>query len=263
MIQNALAATLATFLHGVSIDDIRVALGTFTSSVAQTPGRLNLFEVGSFQVLVDYAHNAAGYEAILTTLERWDCRQKIGVIGGPGDRRDQDLRELGILAARMFDRGIVKEDDDRRGREPGEVAQIITGGWESENGGELQTLLDEATAIETALTGAQAGDLVVIFPAEVRRTIDIIARFQDRLNPQPNYLGSTYGAGPDGFSNGHSGDRAPGFDRQLDQQLDLQKHHPNSLSQAQGAHHQIGSNGTQRIDPIDPVDPAAELSEIG
>ncbi|NJO86273.1 MAG: hypothetical protein HC818_06800, partial [Synechococcaceae cyanobacterium RM1_1_27] len=127
MIQNALAATLATFLHGVSIDDIRVALGTFTSSVAQTPGRLNLFEVGSFQVLVDYAHNAAGYEAILTTLERWDCREKIGVIGGPGDRRDQDLRELGILGARMFDRAIVKEDDDRRGRESGEVAQIIKG----------------------------------------------------------------------------------------------------------------------------------------
>jgi cyanophycin synthetase len=215
MIQNALAATLATFLHGVSIDDIRVALGTFTSSVAQTPGRLNLFEVGSFQVLVDYAHNAAGYEAILTTLDRWDCREKIGVIGGPGDRRDQDLRELGILGARMFDRAIVKEDDDRRGREPGEVAQIIKGGWEAENGGDLQMLLEETSAIETALAQAQPGDLVVIFPAEVRRTIDIIARFQEQLNPQkPNYMGSTYGAGPDGFSNGRSSDRTPGFDQE-------------------------------------------------
>ncbi|MDX2270800.1 MAG: cyanophycin synthetase [Cyanobacteriota bacterium] len=198
MIQNALAATLATFLHGVSIDDIRMALGTFTSSVAQTPGRLNLFDVGGYQVLVDYAHNAAGYEAIQATLARWDCRQKIGVIGGPGDRRDQDLTELGVLAARMFDRAIVKEDDDRRGRAPGEVAQLIRQGWQEEKSSPdgkaaLQEILEEATAIEASLQQAQAGDLVVIFPADVQRTIRIITRYQDLLNPKPNYRGSSYG----------------------------------------------------------------------
>lgn len=204
MIQNALAATLATFLHGVSIDDIRVALGTFTSSVAQTPGRLNLFDVGSYQVLVDYAHNAAGYEAIQTTLERWDCRAKIGVIGGPGDRRDQDLKELGVLAARMFDRAIIKEDDDPRGRERGEVAQLIRAGWEAEKGGEIELIYDEARAVEVGLDQAQPGDLVVIFPADVQRTIRTIVRYQDRLNPQPTYRGSSYSAqtAPTEFHNG-------------------------------------------------------------
>lgn len=198
MIQNVLAATLAAFLHGVSIDDIRMALGTFTSSVAQTPGRLNLFDVGGYQVLVDYAHNPAGYEAIQSTLERWDCQRKIGVIGGPGDRRNSDLRELGVLAARMFDRAIVKEDDDRRGREPGEVAALIRQGWEQEKAGDrLQEILDEATAIETALEKAEPGDLVVIFPADVQRTIQIITRFQDKLNPKPSYRGSSYSIGPD------------------------------------------------------------------
>ncbi len=192
MIQNALAATLATFLHGVAIDDIRVALGTFTSSVAQTPGRLNLFDVGHYQVLVDYAHNAAGYEAIQTTLERWDCHRKLGVIGGPGDRRDQDLKELGKLSARMFDLAIVKEDDDLRGRDPKEVAEIIRQGWNEERGGELRTILDEAEAIQAGLNLAQDGDLVVIFPADVQRTIRIISQYQDRLNPQPNYRGSSY-----------------------------------------------------------------------
>jgi cyanophycin synthetase len=195
MIQNALAATLATFLHGISIDDIRMALGTFTSSVAQTPGRLNLFEVGGFQVLVDYAHNPAGYEAIESTLQRWECRQKIGVIGGPGDRRDQDLRELGILSARMFDRVVIKEDDDRRGRDPGEVAEIICQGWDDQHGGgNVQLILNEEEAIETSLQQAQSGDLVVIFPADVQRTIQIITRYQDLLNPKPSYRGSSYSA---------------------------------------------------------------------
>ncbi len=205
MIQNALAATLATFLHGVSIDDIRVALGTFTSSVAQTPGRLNLFDVGGYQVLVDYAHNAAGYEAIQSTLERWECRCKIGVIGGPGDRRNQDLKELGILAARMFDVAVIKEDDDLRGRDQGEVADIVTDGWKSEGGGELRRILDEAEAIEETLERAEAGDLVVIFPADVQRTIRIITRFQDRLNPKPNYRGSSYSSQSES-SNGVGGE---------------------------------------------------------
>lgn len=193
MIQNVLAATLATFLHGVSIDDIRVALGTFTSSVAQTPGRLNLFDVGNYQVLVDYAHNAAGYEAIQATLKHWDCKRKVGIIGGPGDRRNQDLRELGVLAAQTFDVGIIKEDDDRRGRDPREVADLIEDGWRETHGGELQVILNEAEAIETGLKQAQAGDLIVIFPADVSRTIQIITRFQESLNPQPSYRGSYKG----------------------------------------------------------------------
>jgi cyanophycin synthetase len=193
MIQNVLAATLASFLHGVSIDDIRVALGTFTSSVAQTPGRLNLFDVGNYQVLVDYAHNAAGYSAIQATLKHWDCRRKVGVIGGPGDRRNQDLRELGVLAAQTFDAGIIKEDDDRRGREPQEVADLIKDGWKEAGGGEFQVILSEAEAIETSLRQAQAGDLIVIFPADVSRTIQIITRFQESLNPRPSYWASYKG----------------------------------------------------------------------
>jgi cyanophycin synthetase len=43
MIQNVLAATLAAYiLHGVKAEDLRYGLTTFTPSVAQTPGRLNL-----------------------------------------------------------------------------------------------------------------------------------------------------------------------------------------------------------------------------
>jgi cyanophycin synthetase len=187
MIQNVLPATLAAYLQGLSIDDIRVALGTFTSSVAQTPGRLNLFEVGHFQVLVDYAHNAAGYEAIRQMLETWDCQRKIGVIGGPGDRRDRDLEELGAIAARSFDLAYVKEDDHLRGRDAGEAAALIRAGWKAEGGGELVEILDETEAIQTSLERAEPGDLVVVFPADVQRTIALIHDFREQLSPAPRY----------------------------------------------------------------------------
>ncbi|MBW4699157.1 MAG: cyanophycin synthetase [Aphanocapsa lilacina HA4352-LM1] len=184
MIQNVLAATLAAFLHGIKIDDIRAALSSFVPSPAQTPGRLNVFDVNGFEVIVDYAHNPAGYEAIQRVLERMDNPRKIGVIGGPGDRRDEDLRKLGYLAAGMFDAAIVKEDDDRRGRAPDEAAALISEGIEQRNPEfPFQTILDEAEAVEHALRNAAAGDLVVIFPADVQRTIQIISRVKEESDP--------------------------------------------------------------------------------
>lgn len=184
MIQNVLAATLATFLHGVKIDDIRAGLGSFVPSPAQTPGRLNLFDVNGFEVLVDYAHNPAGFEAMHRFLERVDNHRKIGVFGGPGDRRDEDLRKLGILGAAMFDLAIVKEDDDLRGRPPGEAADLIIDGIRERNPDlPIQRVLLESEAVDLALHKAESGDMVVIFPADVEGTIDRIKRFKEEVEP--------------------------------------------------------------------------------
>ena len=46
----------------------------------------------------------------------------IGVIGIPGDRRDEDQRQYGAIAAGAFDEIIVREDKNLRGRQPGESA---------------------------------------------------------------------------------------------------------------------------------------------
>ena len=52
----------------------------------------------------------------------------IGVIGIPGDRRDEDQREYGALAAGAFDEIIVREDKNLRGRAPGETAGNVRRG---------------------------------------------------------------------------------------------------------------------------------------
>jgi len=90
MIANALAACLATFVQGIDIELIRQGVRTFKPSVAQTPGRMNLFDLGHHHALIDYAHNPAGYEAVGGFVGNWSG-EKVGVVGGPGDRRDEKV----------------------------------------------------------------------------------------------------------------------------------------------------------------------------
>lgn len=181
MIANALAASLAAFAQGISIEHIRAALTTFRTSVEQTPGRMNLFDLGQFSVLVDYAHNPAGYEAIGEFVQKWPG-QRIGVVGGPGDRRDQDLEQLGELSAKIFDWIIIKEDDDTRGRPRGDAAYWIERGVHHHSVQRQYDIIhDEVAAIQFALDRAPQGSLVVIFPAEVSRTIQLIHQHHQRL----------------------------------------------------------------------------------
>lgn len=174
MIANALAASLAAFAHGIKIEDIRTALATFQASVGQTPGRMNLFDLGNFHAMVDYAHNPHSYEALGGFVKNW-TGERIGVVGGPGDRRDEDFVTLGRLSAEIFDRIIVKEDDNTRGRPRGEAAALILKGiQESQRKVPYETILNETEAINTVLDSAPKGGLVVILPESVSRAIGLI-----------------------------------------------------------------------------------------
>lgn len=178
MIANALAASLAAFVQGVDVEQIRAALGSFCASASQTPGRMNLFDLGHYHALVDYAHNPAGFEALGSFVKNWPG-PTIGVVGGPGDRRNEDLMELGSLAATFFDEIIVKEDDDSRGRSRGNAAEWIVQGidrvaTDSAIAISYSIRLDETEAIEWALDTAPGNALVVILPENVTRAIGLI-----------------------------------------------------------------------------------------
>ncbi|MEN9214297.1 MAG: cyanophycin synthetase [Gloeomargarita sp. DG02_3_bins_56] len=175
MIANALAATLAAFAQGVPLEQIRQGLRTFSAAANQTPGRMNLIPVGAFHALVDYAHNPHGYAAVADFVRSWHEGLRIGVIGGPGDRRDEDLMELGAIAGRVFDWVIIKEDDDRRGRGLGEAAELIRAGLlQTGSACRWEMILDETTAIRTALSKATPGSLVVVFPEQVKRALELM-----------------------------------------------------------------------------------------
>jgi cyanophycin synthetase len=184
MIQNVLAATLAAFLQNISIEDIRVGLTTFVPSVAQTPGRLNLIEMGDFTVLIDFAHNPAGMEALQRFISKFPNKIKTGVIGGTGDRRDDDLLLYGRIAAQMFTKVIVREDDDLRGRPPGETKQLVIEGIKSVNPEmPIKEIRDAPEAINHALRNARKGELLVILADNVSRSIDLVSKFREQRTP--------------------------------------------------------------------------------
>jgi cyanophycin synthetase len=178
MIANALAACLAAFCQGVKIEHIREALSTFVASVSQTPGRMNMFNLGDYHALIDYAHNPASYEALAGFVQNWPGK-RIGVVGGPGDRRDEDFVTLGRLSAGMFDEIIVKEDEDTRGRPRGNAADLICQGIKEvlDSGSSkvrYQSIINETEAINIALDQAPSGSLVVILPETVKRALALI-----------------------------------------------------------------------------------------
>ncbi len=170
-VANALAATAMTYALGVPIETIRQALRTFTTSFFQTPGRLNFYDGHPFRVLMDYGHNPAALEQMrdLVNKLRSNHKRVLGVLGGPGDRRDEDLRALGALAAEMFDELILKQDDNRRGRESGETPRILeeaalAAGMDRSK---ITTVLPELEAVRHALDRGEPGDLVVVFADKV------------------------------------------------------------------------------------------------
>ncbi|HEX8649920.1 MAG TPA: cyanophycin synthetase [Pyrinomonadaceae bacterium] len=184
MIQNVLAATLAAYLQNISIEDIRVGLTTFVPSVAQTPGRLNLVEMGDFTVLIDFAHNPAGMEALQRFLSKFPNKTKTGVIGGTGDRRDDDLRLYGRIAAQMFTRVIVREDDDLRGRAPGEVTRLVVDGIRSINPDmPIKEFKSAPEAINHSLQHARKGELLVILADNVSRSVELVSKFREQRTP--------------------------------------------------------------------------------
>ncbi|APR77882.1 Cyanophycin synthase [Minicystis rosea] len=171
-VENALAAAAIAYSLGATLEHIRQGLRTFTTSFFQAPGRCNVFDEHPFRVIVDYGHNPAAMEKMVELVHGLRRGRTIGVIQAAGDRRDDDIRALGRVAARGFDVMIAKEDASRRGRPPGEVAALLrTGALEGGLAEErIITKLDEPAAVETALALAQPGDLVVIFADDVTHT---------------------------------------------------------------------------------------------
>ncbi|WP_129671788.1 cyanophycin synthetase [Candidatus Chloroploca sp. Khr17] len=166
-VANALAATAIAYAHGVTIENIRQGLRTFNTSFYQAPGRLNIFDEHPFRVLVDYGHNPAAFAAMRELVERLrpSYPRVIGVVSSPGDRRDQDIAEAGGILGTMFDLLILKEDDDRRGRAPGEVIGILREAALAAGmpAAQIVDVPNELEAVRYAMSRAEPGELVIVF----------------------------------------------------------------------------------------------------
>ena len=182
MVQNVLAATLACFVHGVSIEDIRVGLTTFNAGTAQTPGRLNFIEVGTTTVLMDYAHNPAGARGLMNFVNKLPNKYRTAVLNGTGDRRDDDIREFANVIADNFDRIVIRRGHYLRGRSDEEMFRLLQEGIaRSENTPQVRIIPESRDAINHAIKYARKGELVVTLADKVPDDIRYVTEIRDQM----------------------------------------------------------------------------------
>lgn len=185
-IQNALAAAAAAYGLGIPAATVRRALRGFASTVTVNPGRMNIIDVADFRVMIDYGHNHDGFAKILRTIRQMTAGRRVGVVTIPGDRDDAYLRRGGEIAGQGFDRIIIKEDGDLRGRQPGEIAGllmegVLAAGMKPEA---AEIVREEKEAVRHAMETARSGDLIVVFYEKFQdvygTVLETAARIEER-----------------------------------------------------------------------------------
>ncbi|MER7001660.1 cyanophycin synthetase [Dactylosporangium sp. NPDC000555] len=176
LVANALAATAAARVLGVTTAGVAERLRTFGDDPADNPGRGTLLRRGDVHVLIDYAHNPAALAAVSDLVDRvWGCERAVAAITLPGDRRDDLLRESAAVVGARFGRVVLYEDADRRGRAVGEVPGILRDELRRVAPGaactEVRTV-DEA--IPAALDLARPGDVVLLLYEKIEPVLALL-----------------------------------------------------------------------------------------
>ena len=180
-VQNGMFAAAIAYSLGKSLEDISQGLRTFTSTFFQAPGRMNVFDEHPFKVILDFAHNRAAVQSVCDFTSRLETNgRKIAVIAAPGDRRDEDIRQIAEIASEHFDHFICRADDNRRGRGHNELPNMLRETLISKGVSEdcIEVIADEEPAVDRALALAEEGDLLLILGDDITRCWKQIIYFE-------------------------------------------------------------------------------------
>lgn len=164
-IENAMAACGG--LIGLNVDYCMISKGfmDFKLDDKFSSGRFNMYSCCERKVILDYAHNIEGYKAIISSLKKLKGKRNlIGVIGIPGDRKNDIGHAIGEICAKNFDKIVIKEDIDKRGRKNGEIAELLKSSIVQFNkNANLAICLDEVEALKHAIKISDKDDIIVVF----------------------------------------------------------------------------------------------------
>ena len=161
-IANAMAAAAGARGLGATLAQIRDGLLDFRPSTERSPGRLNLFRLGSRLVIVDFAHNEAGMSAVLDVAEGISAGAAgraapiTAIIGTAGDRPDDTLRGIGRIAGTRAQRVAIKETRKYlRGRtEAAVIGELLAGvAAAGRSTGDIPLYESETAALRAELNG--------------------------------------------------------------------------------------------------------------
>ena len=181
MTENVMPVVLASYVLKFPLEKIKKGLQSFYPSEEQTPGRLNIIDISNVHVMVDYAHNSHGIKAFSELMKKID-EYKTGIITGVGDRRDEDIAEVGKLSAEIYDEVIIRIDEDTRGRQPEEIVSLIKKGINSVNPElPVKVIPDTKKAILHALHESKPGSYIVVNADYAHKTLQIVKDIKNEL----------------------------------------------------------------------------------
>jgi cyanophycin synthetase len=176
-VENVLATVGAAWALDISWDTIAEALGSFESDSQTVPGRFNLFKHKGATIIADYGHNPDAIRALSETIIEMPASQRLVVISGAGDRRDEDLRRQTEILGQYFDHVILYEDQCQRGRADGEVINIMREGlMASKQVKKIEEVHGEFLAIDKALSQVKANDICLILVDQVEEALAHIGK---------------------------------------------------------------------------------------
>ena len=178
-VENAVGAIGAALAAGLAVDAIRSGLETFGTEVHHNPGRLNVFDMGHYTVVLDYAHNEAGLERLLAFGRQLGDGEGrlIAVIGSAGDRDPELLRALGSIAAEKSDHVVAKGTERYlRGIEKDELLRLYRDGASAYPETPYDEVEDEWAAVRRIAEMAKSGDVFVLMFQELLGEIEEMLR---------------------------------------------------------------------------------------
>ena len=176
-IDNAMAAIAAAWGVGLSWDNVRRGLATFSSDTDNVPGRFNMMSFRGATVIADYGHNPDAMRALVAAVEGLPARRRSVVISGAGDRRDEDIREQTQILGGCFDDVLLFQDACQRGRADGEVLRLLREGLAgASRTRRIDEIHGEFVAIDLALDRLEPGDLCLVLVDQVDEALAHLAQ---------------------------------------------------------------------------------------
>lgn len=170
---NALAAAAAARALGASHELVAERLASFDPRV-DNPGRATVLRLGEVTLFIDYAHNPAAIATVLRTLHRlFGPHRCLAAVTLPGDRRDDLLAASAQVLADGVARVVLYEDEDPRGRTPGEVSALVEREMRARRP-QLHAVRAHGhrAAVEAALRLAVPGDVVLVLYEKLAAVLD-------------------------------------------------------------------------------------------
>jgi cyanophycin synthetase len=189
-VENALAAASAALGLGLPRAAVIEGLSSFTPA-ENNPGRMNMYSVRDFTVVIDLAHNEAGLEALLEIMNgvREPGSRLLLALGSPGDRADDMVTAMGAIGARGADRVVIGHKGDYlRGRPPEELEAVFREGTSSVGVDDVPSFPTELEAAQALVAEAKAGDVVAVMSLQDRASLDSWLRSEGATVDNPETL---------------------------------------------------------------------------